>query len=162
LSEPKALPLSGYNLLRVYLRSAELKAVPPPSEAKSHNVSFGWDWRFLKEPRAFEVLLTLAIEPSKEHPYSASVEAVGRFRQNSDAPAVEFERFVTLQAVAILLPYVRQYLTNLTVNTRAGAYYLPSVNVAELMKGIDLSESTGASQLAERAQRESTDTQSAK
>jgi hypothetical protein len=56
------------------------------------------------------------------------------------------ERFAALHAVAILLPYARQYLTNLTVNTLAGAYYLPAVNTVELMKGFDPSKTTAASQ----------------
>jgi len=140
MTEEQSLPLSGYAIVKVYSTTAELKPKPPANpEVTEPVVNFGWDWRRGGTDKSvFEVRITLAMEPAKERPYYAAVDAVGRFRQIGDSSELPMEKFVALQAVAILLPYARQHLTNLTVNTFPGAYYLPSLNVVELMKGFDV------------------------
>jgi preprotein translocase subunit SecB len=74
---------------------------------------------------------------------------IGLFRKVAEVPKVSLTEFVTLQAVAILLPYLRQFLTSLTINALAGPYYLPTLNVADLMKDFDPAKATGAKQLAD-------------
>jgi len=138
-------PLSGYALLDVYTYEQSLKPYDgnkkPPIETE---VSFGWDWRYVTTD-IFEVKLLVSITPTVDKPLSASSTLVGTFRV-SGTPRIPLESFVTLQAVAILLPYARQYLANLTVNTLGGAFHLPSINVEELMTRFDLTKATATSQ----------------
>jgi preprotein translocase subunit SecB len=142
-------PLSGYAIERVYMLEQSLKTIsrnqlPLPKES---DVSFGWDWRHLK-PGVFEVKLILGLEPDTSHPFTAWVTTVGTF-QVSGSPKVPVEEFVRLQAVAILLPYARQYLANLTVNTLSGACHLPSLDVQDMMTQFDPNKTTGARQMRE-------------
>lgn len=149
-------PLSGYAIVKVYQTSAQLKPVPPGEiKGDGEGASFSWDWRWGASVAAFEVRLTVSLEAAAERPYSATVDAVGRFRQVGDKPAVAIEEFVRLQAVAIVMPYLRQHLTNLTVNTLSGPYFLPSINIAELMKDFDPKKATGATEMvpAERSEK---------
>lgn len=149
---PRQLPLSGYLLDRVYISEAKLEPQKPVDENEPEPVvNFGWDWRYSSDRSAFEVRLTLVIEPAKGRAYRASIDTIGRFQAVVDQPSVPVDQFVRLQAVAILLPYARQHLTNLTVNTRPGAYYLPSLNITELMKDFDPEKTTGAGQTRARA-----------
>lgn len=155
-TQPTALPLSGYSIVRVVMTTAELKIREPEGENEQGktDVNFGWDWR-RAEKSLFDVRLTLSIDPSPGRPYYAAVDAIGRFRQVGDTPSLSVEDFASLQAVAILLPYVRQHLTALTANTPSGPYYLPSVNVVELMKDMNGRKATGAKQSESALGRES-------
>jgi preprotein translocase subunit SecB len=146
-TKPGSLPLSGYSIVSVYLTTAELRPKEPAdTNATEPPVTFGWDWRRTTDKSVFEVRLTLALEPVKERPYATAVDAVGRFRQIGDSPSPRVEDFASLQAVAILLPYAREHLTSLTAKTKAGPYYLPSVNVYELMKDFDVAKTSAAAE----------------
>ena len=144
MSDDKTLPLSGYAISGVHTISQVLQPKEATDSAEG-GVRFGWDWRQVEQD-VFEVLIRLAVEPAAARPYSASVELVGRFRQTVPSPSVPREEFASLQAVAILLPYARQFLATLTLSTASGAYHLPSVNVAALMQGFDVKATTGAGQ----------------
>src|SRR5438552_3649708 len=109
----KDVPLSGYTISSIHTirQRVEPREVAEGSEKGIAN--FGWDWRLIAED-LFEVLVTVTIEPDNDRPYETSVELVGRFRRLSPTPSVQLEDFAQLQAVAILLPYVRQFLATLT------------------------------------------------
>ena len=135
--------------MSVYLTMAELKPKQPTDTSPTEpTVTFGWDWQRTSDKSVFEVRLTLALEPVKERPYATAVDVVGIFRQIGDSPSPRVEEFASLQAVAILLPYAREHLTSLTAKTKAGPYYLPSVNVYDLMKDFDVAKTTAAAQAA--------------
>ncbi len=145
-------PLSGYAIERVYtleqsLRPIKSDALPLPNES---DVNFGWDWRYLK-PGVLEVKLVLGLEPDTTHPFEARITTVGTFIVTGE-PKVPIEEFVRLQAVAILLPYARQYLANLTVNTLTGPMHLPSLDVQVMMARFDPEKTTGAHQRREGQQ----------
>ncbi len=150
MSAVSQLPLSGYVIRKVYQTVAEM-GPRLPSETSSEDeeqIGFSWDWR-VRGRHSFEVRLELNIDARKGRPYYAKVDAVGQFGMTG-APDVKFEDFVCLQAVAVLLPYARQYLTNLTVNSLQGPYFLPSLNVVKLMADFDYSKTTGAKQLEQK------------
>ena len=140
--KPTELPKSGYSITKVYATEQVLRPRQAEDADNIGRASFGWDWRRVPSGE-FEVLIDLAVYPTENRPQYVSVSTVGRFRQVGPAPSVPLEDFVTRQAVAILLPYARQFLSNLTANSEAGCYYLPTINVEKLMAGIDTSGATG-------------------
>jgi preprotein translocase subunit SecB len=145
-AEREQLPLSGYAVLKVYTTHNELRAKDPTEDAADHDgMRFGWDWRWAEE-RIFEVRITVAVEPSATRRQYVATNVIGRFRQLSDTPTPQIEEFVSLQAVAILLPYARQFLSNLTSNSIDGAFYLPTINVAALMHDFDTTKATATRQ----------------
>lgn len=151
------LPLSGYAILKVYSTKMVLEPKDPAEDVADHDaLQFGWDWRWLNDG-AFEVRITVGIEPSTARHQFAMVSVVGRFRQMGD-PVVGalIDQFVRLQAVAILLPYARQFLSSLTANSLHGVYYLPTINVEALMNGYDQGNTTAAQQMAKRREVEKT------
>lgn len=149
MSDKKELPLSGYSLVGVYPTMQEMRQKDPAADKEQGGVTFGWDWRLTSDEDLFEVQLNIAVEPTKERDDYAAVSVVGRFRKLG-VPSLELAQFVQLQAVAILLPFVRQTLSNLTVMTFHGAYYLPPVNVVTLMKDFSFDQTTGSRQMSER------------
>jgi preprotein translocase subunit SecB len=142
----KNVPLSGFSILKVYAVEMSLHAEDAENlPAGTLDVNFGWDWRYVSAD-TFEVKISVALKPEKSRPFSVSTTLVGVFRKVGDSSKLSLQEFTKLQAVAILLPYARQYLANLTVNTVTGAYNLPTVNVVGLMANFDISKTTGASQ----------------
>jgi len=146
----KETPLSGYAILEVQTISQEMHVKPRPEDENAGQMSFSWDWRFPDGTRdVFDVMISLGITASQSHPVDASTAIVGRFQQAHPDTALKLEDFVKLQAVAILLPYVRQHIAALTQFTRFGPYHLPTLNVAKLMGDFDPSLAGGAKQLRE-------------
>lgn len=137
----KELPLSGYAIEKVYTTDLELKHQAPDSGGRGWGFGFSWDWRKAKD--RIEVALEVKIGPSVERAEALHARVVGQFRQTTDRPNVAIENFVQLQAVAILLPYVRQALSTLTLMSYHGVFHLPSINVAALMADYDKTKATG-------------------
>lgn len=146
MTTSKTFPASGYAILKVYTsaQSLEVKDIDT-LPIGTLDVKFGWDWRYVAAD-TFEVKVSIVLEPEKSRPFSASTTVVGVFRRVGDSHKVTLRNFVGLQAVAILLPYARQYIANLTVNTMTGAFNLPTVNVVALMADFDPEKTTGAHQ----------------
>lgn len=151
MSTIKDLPLSGYALSGVFTKMQELREKDLPADKERQGaINVGWDWAFVGD-EAFDVEVSVSVEPTKERPEYFATAVVGRFRQLGQAPSVELEKFAHLQAVAILLPYVRQVLSNLTsLSPYGNAFYLPSLNVVNMMKDFDPKNATGANELHER------------
>lgn len=149
------LPLSGYAIEKVYTTDQHFQYKEPGDEDVHSQVDIGWDWRLLlpaQEETRFEVRLSASVEPSTERTELISASIAGRFRLVDPSPTVPVADFVRLQAPAILLPYVRQVLSHLTMMSYYGTYYLPPINVVELMQDFDPANTTGARQLAEFAE----------
>lgn len=148
----KSEPLSGYSISGVYVLNQELKQVADDAqlrEADEVDITFAWDWR-LGQKDLFEVMLGVKADASQRRRYEASVMVVGVFKQVGEVPSVALEDFVSKQAIAILLPYLRQHLATLTMASVAGAFHLPTINVLQLVRGFKPEITTGAKQLAER------------
>jgi preprotein translocase subunit SecB len=154
MTADRSVPQSGYQLLKVYTTELVSRTVNEPLETPTHEgtLSFAWDWRIGDSRSLFEVRLGVTVGATVDRPEHLSVRLVGRFSQVGDSPTVELEQFVQLHAVAILLPYVRQSLSNATANSYLGPYYLPTLAASGLMTRFDFAKSTGARQLADRPQ----------
>lgn len=137
----KELPLSGYAIEKVYATDLELKRQKPDSGEAGWGFGYSWDWRQSKD--RIEVALEVKVGPSDDRAESLHARVVGRFRQTTEKPNVAIENFVQLQAVAILMPYVRQALSTLTLMSYHGVFHLPSINVAALMADYDKTKATG-------------------
>src|SRR5687768_5400922 len=105
-------PLSGYTIERILSTNQELSArAAEVNEAEHGALRFGWDWEIIDE-KVFEVKISVAVEPSLDRPEFMATNVIGRFRQVSGEPSISREEFAGLQAVAILLPYARQFLSS--------------------------------------------------
>jgi len=108
-----------------------------------------WDWRRVSE-RGFEVKLGVNVEAAKEIPERLNVVLVGRFSCVGPGTTSESEEFASINAVAILLPYVREALSSLSGRGPFGAYVLQPINVVEMAKSFDLKRATAARRLPQQ------------
>jgi len=151
MSDSKNLPLSGYALTKVFTPTQELR----PKEASADvdrqgTLNVGWDWS-LCDDGAFDVQLSVAVEPTAQRPEYFAATLVGRFREVGEGRSVEMPEFARLQAGALLLPYVRQLLSNLTsFSLYGGPFYMPPLNVVTMMTDFNPQAATGAQQLKDQ------------
>lgn len=143
---------SGYSIANVYILEQSL--VPATADAltgasEEGDLTVGWDWRHVQTD-VFEVKLELLKAPGRRRPYTAAVTTVGTF-QRAGNPSVSLHEFVRVQAVAILLPYGRQFLATLTGNTPPGPVHIPTLNVVAMTQSFDPEKATGFRQERESA-----------
>jgi preprotein translocase subunit SecB len=148
VSQQPSLPTTGYMLERVYFSHLSLRVVQnvPNLPEDEGQIGFGWDWRIVAE-RLFEVSLQVSIDPTKARLEEVRLTICGLFRIPEGQPQVALDSFLRIHGPAHLMPYVRETLSSLTGRGFYGAFYLPPVNVIELMKDMKPEKATGAEQL---------------
>lgn len=162
MTKPRDMPLSGYALERVYSLSQCLEHKEPATDDPAPGVNIGWDWRIAPgDGITFEVKMSASVEPSEERDDLIRADVIGLFHMVDETPSVPVSQFVRLHAAAILLPYLRQLLSTLTSMSYHGPYYLPAVNVSELMNDFDENHATGARQLKQLLEAQKTSDSSA-
>lgn len=146
------LPSAGYLVRNVYAVDQRYRIVtvdPEIEVAERRDVSVSWDWRVIEEG-VYEVRLQFDIGPTQEIPEFLAYAVVGTFDATPESDRqVELSDFVQTHAVATLIPYIREGLSNLSSRGPFGAYRLPIVNAVRLAENMRFDESTGAKQLAE-------------
>jgi preprotein translocase subunit SecB len=151
MTEPGKLPTSGYVFDRVYTNNLAMRVTALKEDAPSEPpLLFSWDWKLLSPDRkTFEVLINVGVDPSVKRQEELRVTICGRFRAEGDHQEVSLENFVRFHAPAILMPFARETISNLTTRGFYDTLVLPPLNVQMLMERQDLAATTGAKQLME-------------
>jgi preprotein translocase subunit SecB len=137
---------TGFVLEKVAFPKQSYAAVPVGEGLpKDQPMKWGWDWRWLAHDR-FEVAVTLRVEPSSTRPETVEVTALGVFRLQGQAQTVDLKSFAYGNAPAILFPYVRQAIYDLTGRGLSGPQLLRPMNVAVLMKMVPEDKAQGVAQ----------------
>ncbi|MEX2527490.1 MAG: protein-export chaperone SecB [Gemmatimonadota bacterium] len=128
----------GISFDAVLLRYALFEEREPPSPERQEglNLSFSSKSRMLGEGvERGEVILSVTVEPEGDNPpFRVQVSVSGLFGyQIGTDRNLELEEFLAQQAVALLLPYVREAVTNLTARTAFGPVIIPPVNVRAML-----------------------------
>jgi len=154
MTDPGKLPTSGYNFESIYSNHQSLLLVAKSSDLPTEsNLLFGWDWRLLSDSH-FEVTVQFGIDPTIDRTEEIRVTMCGRFTPVGDRQEVPLESFVQYHAPAILMPFIRDAVANLTSRGFFGSLLLPPINVQVLMEQRDPAMATAANQLAETSMRQ--------
>jgi preprotein translocase subunit SecB len=136
---------SALQFERVWVREAvfiddEASQVRVPSQ-DIHDLGLTLEVRVTfsdKRDRAM-VILRASLEPPSSERYfvklSAAVE--GAFRVAGGTEEGRLEKFASLQAPVLLLPYLRQVFSELTAQSRLGALVLPPINMADVIQAME-------------------------
>ena len=90
-----------------------------------------------KGDRAFVTVRASLESPSDKRFFVKLAAAVeGAFALRHGAEPKVLQNFATVQAPVLLLPYLRQVITNLTAQSRVGAMVLPPLNMVEVTKAM--------------------------
>lgn len=133
---------SGYVLESVFFPVQQLVTAPADSADSASDVRWGWDWRWNDHER-FEVGLLLGAPSTEARPERLEVAASAAFRVVGEAQTVSVEAFAHSHAPALLFPYIRQVVDDLTSRSPLGRVLLPPTNVLALMQKFSADEATG-------------------
>jgi preprotein translocase subunit SecB len=87
--------------------------------------------------RAFVTVRASLESPSNKQFFLKLAAAVeGAFSLRREADPKLLHTFATVQAPVLLVPYLRQVITNLTAQSRVGAMVLPPLNMVEITKAM--------------------------
>lgn len=87
--------------------------------------------------RSFVTVRAVLEPPADSELFTRLAAAVeGAFSVRAGVPAEKIKTFSTVQAPVLLLPYLRQVITNLTAQARCGALVMPPINMAKVIKAM--------------------------
>ena len=133
---------SGYVIESLVFPMQVVSVAAPGEDA---DVQWGWDWRWIAHDR-FEVGLLFGAPALEGRPERIEVAVSATIRVVGESQTVPVIAFAYSHAPALLFPYVRQVVDELTSRSPHGRVLLPPTNVLALMSKFDASESTGAKQ----------------
>ena len=130
----------------VFCRRAEFEQVtipaghlgPPPARLDddlSLVLSVKW-WE--REDELVDVELGVKLNPEIEkQPYLVDVSIVGRFGFGDLPEGLSEDEFIRRNAAAILMPFAREVIGNLTMRGTFGPIWLPPVNVIGMLDRVE-------------------------
>ena len=131
---------SGYVLESLTFPLQSIRAVAPERERQVPE--WGWDWRW-KDRDHFEVGLLFSDPSIDARPEKIEVSVNAVFRVVGEVQTVPVADFAHGPAVALLFPYLRQVVDDLTSRSPFGRILLPPTNIVALMANFDSSQSSG-------------------
>ena len=134
---------SGYILESLTFPLQSLRADAPERERQAPE--WGWDWRW-KDRDHFEVGLLFSGPSIDARPVKIEVCVNAVFRVVGEVQTVPVAEFAHGPAVALLFPYLRQVVDDLTSRSPFGRILLPPTNIVALMANFDSSQSSGSRQ----------------
>ncbi len=134
---------SGYVLESLNFPLQSLRATAP--EAHEQAPEWGWDWRW-KDRDHFEVGVVFSGPSIDARPEKIEVAVNAVFRIVGEIQTVPVGDFAHGPAVALLFPYLRQVVDDLTSRSPFGRVLLPPANTVALMSKFDASQARGSLQ----------------
>lgn len=136
---------SGYVLEALVFPVQAVKARQSEADSDTIDVSWGWDWRWNDHDR-FEVALLFGAAALRSRPEEIQVSVTATFRVVGEMQTVPIAKFAHTHAPALIFPYIRQVLDELTTRSPYGRILLPPTNMLALMASFEADEATGAQQ----------------
>lgn len=138
---------SGFVLERIVFTKQhyEIVAGDQLDDETDAGLSWGWDWQWTSHDR-FEVAITLHLEPTPARPEEVEVALLGTFKVDGDSQTLPLVAFTHDNAPAILFPYARQAIDELTARGPFGRLLLPPMNVLQIMSEFPPESAQGAKQ----------------
>jgi hypothetical protein len=134
---------SGYVLESLNFPLQSIRGAAP--EAGAQAAEWGWDWRW-KDRDHFEVGIAFSGPPISARPEKIEVAVNAVFLIVGEIQTVPVGDFAHGPAVALLFPYLRQVVDDLTSRSPFGRVLLPPTNTLALMSKFDASQARGSRQ----------------
>ena len=123
---------SGFSFDRVWVRSIRFDdtGIDVQPGQKQAEIELGVSMEVPEDNSQALVSLTISVkpkDPNEFHAFEATVE--GRFRPTSEEHKAKLKEFVDRQGAALLLPFAREVVADVTMRSRLGPLILPPLNV---------------------------------
>lgn len=84
--------------------------------------------------------LTISAGEGETSPFVLDVSMAGRFEQDAADANLPMDTFLRVNGPALVLPFVRELVANITVRSRYGLVLLPTLNVVALVQRLESAE----------------------
>ncbi len=95
--------------------------------------SFKFRRRMLQDPPGVEVTVLVSILPQEGSSFSLEAEITGQFERLDAPQVISLEDFAKTNGPALVMPYARELVTDVTARTRHGVIIFPPVNIVQLV-----------------------------
>jgi preprotein translocase subunit SecB len=125
---------AGVAVDRVRFDDLHVGEKPP----KDLSFEFAIRRKFWATPAAVDITVSVRAVPSdnEDSPshFSLEVSVTGRFEPAEENPNVPLDQFAKFNGPAQVIPFVREFVANLTARSRRGLVLIPPMNVIALME----------------------------
>lgn len=127
---------SGFNFTRVVLRELKFEdagtGVPPvPVEL---DIKVGVDVKMSESGNEALVGVSLEVRPKSLNSYTMiSAKIQGEFSATDEEARAKLSDFAYRQGAALLVPFIREVIANITARSRGGLTLLPPLNLYDLL-----------------------------
>ena len=130
---------SSFQFNEYRINNAEFRLNPEAEMDEYIDLDFNLDTDFYlnkEEDQAMVILRCVVFEDyiEKELPFYVNVEIVGNFFLNGDFTNEEVLNLCKVNATAVLFPYLRAYISNLTALAGVPCVILPTINIQKLLE----------------------------
>lgn len=106
-----------------------------PGEARPPALQFSFKFRrrLRHDPPGVDVTVLVGIRPQLGSSFSFEAEITGQFERLDGPQVISLEDFSRINGPALVMPYARELVTDVTARTRHGVIIIPPVNVVQLV-----------------------------
>ena len=110
-----------------HIRFDDLQA----GEPKPKNLQIGLQIERRPGPESSEAVLKWRVESAEEGAtnFFLEVTIAGRFEVDSPNPNMPLDQFLRVNGPALVVPFAREVIANITARSRHGIVFLPAINV---------------------------------
>lgn len=104
--------------------------------------------KFWEAPSALDVTVSLRAAPGLAAPsssFSLELSMTGRFESTEENSNMPLETFAKHNGPAQVMPFIREFVANITARSRRGIVLLPSINIFALVAREDDAEKAKSS-----------------
>ena len=125
---------SGFQIKDLILVESSFRRIGNVSFEKDVNKSFNVNVESFVNDNTITVAVeaTVAQKLQDIEQFNIRVKMIGIFEHIGDTLITDFERFGKVNGAAIIFPYIREHVTNLSSKAGMGAILLPPVNFTKM------------------------------
>jgi preprotein translocase subunit SecB len=128
-SREPGIRLSGIVVDRIRFDDVEVGNAP----GRNLQFEFSLSRKLWTSPPSLDVTIALRISaPEPSTKFALEIAMTGRFEPIEQTPNLALQEFAAVNGPAIVMPFVREAVANITARSRNGIVLLPAVNVVAL------------------------------
>jgi preprotein translocase subunit SecB len=125
---------AGFHFNSVVVDRLSLRDLSPgETRPEALKFSFKFRRRMTQDPPGVEITVLVDIRPQEGSSFLLEAEISGQFEREDGPQVLTLEDFAKANGPALVMPYARELVTNITARTRHGVIIFPPVNIVQLV-----------------------------
>lgn len=130
---------SGFNVKNIVLAESSFYRLPKLSFGEEVNNVFDINVEVAIDGKIITVYETVALIQKFQdvEQFKFIVKMIGVFECTGESQITDFDEFGKINGAAIIFPYIREYVTNISLRAGIGTIILPPINFTKMEKRND-------------------------